>query len=248
MARTALNFSKGEVRRAGELLRRLPTVFDGVSSEQETFEITDRINHAFSVAENWRACHSYALQKGTMGLRSRVETAGAPLRVSQRHKRMATIIDKLTREPGMRLDRMQDIAGCRAVVDTISQVRSVERRYRVRPPPEGVRRITDYIDDPKPSGYRGVHVIIQHDDRLVEVQLRTIVQHHWAVSVERLGGLIGEDLKSGRGPVEVVSFLEIVAEAMTIEEVGGLVDDVLLAEIDRRRVAASPYFRGGERR
>lgn len=53
-----------------------------------------------------------------MGLRSCLTTEGLELDVSQRLKRLPTIEDKLRRLPRMDLSSMQDIGGCRAVLDT----------------------------------------------------------------------------------------------------------------------------------
>ena len=61
-------------------------------------------------------------------------------------------------------------------------------------------RIIDYVECPRVSGYRAVHLRTVYRDRKVEVQLRTPGQHAWAVFVEELGGIFGHDLKSGRGP------------------------------------------------
>jgi putative GTP pyrophosphokinase len=244
LADPRLRYSKGEVRRAGELLRAWALRLDGAEDEVAASAFPG-LPHALGVTENWRGVHGRALQKAASGLRSRVTTVGAPLRVTQRLKRTVTIIDKLGREPGMRLDRMHDIAGCRAVVDSIEQLRQVQDRYDLRPPSGGVRRTYDYVERPKDSGYRGVHLVVVYDDRLVEVQLRTQVQHEWAHAVERIGSNLRVDVKSGQGPEPLLRFLRAVAEAMATEDNGGIVDDVLWLQIARLRDAASPYLQGG---
>jgi putative GTP pyrophosphokinase len=43
----------------------------------------------------------------------RGRTSGASITVARRHKRRITIIDKLYREPGIQLSRMDDVAGMR---------------------------------------------------------------------------------------------------------------------------------------
>ena len=82
----------------------------------------------------------------------------------------------------MQLANMQDIGGCRAVLDGIGQVPRVQDRLCNNRPPW---RLADYIDKPRSSGYRGVHVIVgysagsseQDVERPIEVQLRTRVMH-----------------------------------------------------------------------
>jgi ppGpp synthetase/RelA/SpoT-type nucleotidyltranferase len=177
-----------------------------------------------------------------MGLRSMIRTEGYTVEVSQRLKRVPTIVYKLLREPTMQLANMQDIAGCRAVLRSVPQVRDVQRRLQKNRPPV---RVNDYIETPRPSGYRGVHMIVIYDTRQIEVQLRTDVMHQWAIAVERFGGRIGEDLKSGEGPAEVLQWLAVVSEAMALEEAGQTVSDRLLSRINNLRTEAVPYLTTG---
>lgn len=201
----------------------------------------EKADEAMAVLLAYRAVHQVPLTKATMGLRSMVKTAGCRVDVSQRLKRASTILDKLQREPTMQLGNMQDIAGCRAVLADVDEVRRVERRLRKTRPPLDV---TDYITAPRESGYRGVHVIVAYDERAIEVQLRTRVMHEWAIAVERLGGRLDEDLKSGRGPKPVLALLSVISEAMALEEEGRPVEDDLLSEMDRLRAAARPWIGG----
>lgn len=133
-----------------------------------------------------------------MGLRSVVKTERCSrVDVSQRLKRAPTILDKLEREPTLSLARMQDIGGCRAVLASLDELRRVESRLKKNRPPVGY---ADYIIKPRSSGYRGVHLIVRYDDyngsqRSIEVQLRTRVMHGWAITVERLSGRIGQNLR-----------------------------------------------------
>lgn len=191
-----------------------------------------------------RAAHRLPLTKATMGLRSAVKTEQCEIEVSQRLKRVPTIIDKLVREPTMQLANMQDIGGCRAVLGSIDEVRRVQRRLSRNRPPV---RVSDYIAEPRPSGYRGVHVIVRYDGRPVEVQLRTQVMHEWAITVERAGGRLGEDLKSGYGPAPLLALLEAVSEVMAVEEEGGVVDRGALDRLTALRRDAAPFLEGGHR-
>jgi ppGpp synthetase/RelA/SpoT-type nucleotidyltranferase len=139
---------------------------------------------------------------------------------------------------------MHDIGGCRSVLATVDEVRRVERRLKRNRPPI---RYRDYITEPRSSGYRGVHVVVGYPDlhgieRAIEVQLRTRVMHEWAIAVERLSGRLSEDLKSGRGPREVLVLLQVISEAMAIEESGGIVPDDQADAIRRLRLAAVPYL------
>lgn len=164
---------------------------------------------ALEILLTFRVAHRLPLVSATMGLRSCLNSEGLPARdrVSQRLKRVPTIIDKLTqRETTLQLANMQDIGGCRAIVDTIPSIRRIQRRIeRNHLKRTATRaRVSDYIEQPRDTGYRGVHVIVVYRGRRLEVQLRTRVMHEWAIAVERLGGNIDEDLKGGKGPPELL--------------------------------------------
>jgi putative GTP pyrophosphokinase len=227
-----------QVNKAGRSLRRW---LRGVLNND-----SPTIDEALQVVERYRAAHAYALTKATMGLRSVVRTEQCELQVSQRLKRMTTILDKLVREPTMQLASMQDIGGCRAVLASIPDLRRVEHRLRKNRPP---LRYSDYVKGPRASGYRAVHVVVGYHDefsnlRAVEVQLRTKVMHEWAITVERLSGRLRDDLKSGRGPESVLTLMAAISEAMALEERNETVPDSLIVDIGRLRSAAMPYLRG----
>lgn len=226
------------MNRAGDVLRASVL---GKPVEKDAHDAARRTLLAF------RAAHQYPLLKATMGLRSTVETERCEVEVSQRLKRVPTILDKLAREPRMELARMQDIGGCRAVLNDIAEVRRVERRiHRNNMNRTGKSpRSADYISCPRASGYRGIHVIVEYDGRAIEVQLRTQVMHQWAIAVEQLSGRVQADLKSGTGPPEVLVWLEAVSEAMAIEEEGGVVDQERLTRLDELRTRAVRCLGGG---
>jgi putative GTP pyrophosphokinase len=162
------------------------------------------------------------LNRVTMGVRSFVKSESAPIVVAQRLKRLPTIMQKLARFPNMDLTRMQDIAGCRAIVPTQRHALGVVRRARRQG--WDIVRFDDYNAVPKVTGYRAVHLAVRRRGRLVEVQLRTPLQQRWAAEVDRAAGQVGTRLKDGLGPADVV------------EAFGGLADriaDLGDARLDR---------------
>ncbi len=228
--------TNSQVSRAGQAIRRFIVEAEPWSD--------DRLRSDYEGLVLFRAAHQYPLIKANMGLRSVLRTEHCQVEVTQRLKRIPTIVDKLRREPTMQLPKMQDIGGCRAILRSVAEIRSVERRLcRNRPP----LRVSDYIAVPRASGYRAVHVVVSYPDqhgvsRAIEVQLRTRVMHEWAVTVERLGGRIEADLKSGLGPRPVLDFLRTASVAMAIEEAGGTVARELEAAVVALRAAAMPYL------
>jgi hypothetical protein len=90
--------TKGNLNRIGDKLRANP---ESITSEEAA---------ALGI---WRASHYHVLNAFNVNLRDRAR--GLPITVARRHKRRVTIIDKLTREPGMLLSRMDDVAGIRLI-------------------------------------------------------------------------------------------------------------------------------------
>jgi ppGpp synthetase/RelA/SpoT-type nucleotidyltranferase len=203
----------------------------------------DEFVEAINTIQLFRAAHQTPLVKANMGLRSIVSSLKIDAVISQRLKRMATIVDKLHRHPTMDLSRMQDIGGCRAVVGSIGDLRRMERKLKHNRPPVVY---DDYIVNPRASGYRAVHVVVCYEDqeridRRIEVQLRTPHMHAWAIAVERLSGRLDVDVKSGFGPREVQVWMALISEAMALEERGAPVPDGLRIKIGEARQAATPF-------
>ncbi|WP_111718746.1 RelA/SpoT domain-containing protein [Homoserinimonas sp. OAct 916] len=202
----------------------------------------DQLEHALHVIDAFRAAHQYPLAKANSGLRSMLQTEGCPVEVSQRLKRFMTIVDKIVnREPTLALSKMQDIGGCRAILGTVEQIRRVESRLRKRRPVAGY---SDYIASPRVSGYRGVHVVVQYDDRCIEIQLRTALMHLWAITVERQSANVGQNLKQD-GSHAVQKFMAVMSEAMALDEAGAPIHRALREKIQISRLAAEPYLMKG---
>lgn len=72
----------------------------------------------------------------------------------------------------------------------------------------------------KPShGYRAVHVIVTIDNRAVEVQVRTALQHAWAETCEKASDITGAGIKYGMGtPVHRLIFDTLSTLIASFEE------------------------------
>jgi ppGpp synthetase/RelA/SpoT-type nucleotidyltranferase len=167
------------------------------------------------------------LTKAAMGLRSMVATLGMHAQVSQRLKRRDRIIDKLVRFPSMRLPQMEDIGGCRIVLGGLPEQREFLAHLRSAWASHDPREY-DYVSNPKHTGYRAVHVIALWDGRLIETQVRTVLQHRWATTVERLDAVTGHRLKDGKGPEMILDGIRAAADAFARgDAIGKSPDDVL---------------------
>lgn len=201
--------SKGEVNRAGNLLRGWHQSADLGGKDLADLDI------AYEVLAEFRAGFGYPLTKVAMGLRSMVSCEADTVRVGQRLKREPQIINKLVRQPGMLLARIEDIGGCRAVLPSPAAVAGVENRIRKR---WDVQRYRDYVESPKESGYRAVHLVTERDGKRIEVQLRTEGQQDWADAVEGFANRYELPLKDETGPQPVLEFFRIAGEGIYCDE------------------------------
>lgn len=84
-------------------------------------------------------------------------------------------------------ENLQDIAGVRVICPYISDIYNVKDILLKQPDIKLVEQ-KDYIENPKPSGYRSLHLVVeipvylsQTEHRVkVEIQLRTIAMDFWA--------------------------------------------------------------------
>lgn len=114
-------------------------------------------------------------------IKNRVDRQGI---IAFRLKRIKTIINKVLRKPDMNLNRMGDIAGIRIILRTETQLEKILTAISSNFEISG--KIRDYNKEPKPIGYKGVHVYLKDpkNGKRIEVQLRTIESHNWATLVE----------------------------------------------------------------
>lgn len=196
-------YSKSEINRAGSIM----------ANSSSSIE-----NHkqALIILNNWRASHAYPLQVICNNLRLRNPNAI----VVQRLKRLDSITRKLERFPDMSLYRMQDLGGCRVIVDTVDQVYDAIRKYKNSHIRHILKREYDYIQNPKLSGYRSYHMVYQfqsdkketyNKNMLIEIQFRTKLQHIWATAVEMMGIYTKSQLKASIGDKDILRFFVLVS-------------------------------------
>lgn len=203
------NISKKKVNKAGEILvKTIP------GHAMRTW--------ARQVLSSWRAKHVNPIFTFKMTLRNRARKINKRSFFGQRLKREPSIINKLISEPTMKLTTMQDIAGIRAVLPTLKNVKKLHSLYvagkRLR---HEFKDQKNYIERPKPDGYRSIHLVYkyrndkfaQFNDSLIEIQIRTKIQHIWATAVETVGFIINKPLKSRIGPKNWKDFFAVVSSA-----------------------------------
>ena len=129
----------------------------------------------------------------------------------RKRKTQQSIVDKLRRQPKLRLPQMQDIAGCRIVIEGGSQVADTLGSLLTgafEPPQWEIERKERHA-----HGYRATHIIAKKGQKFYEIQLRTYAQDVWANLVESLSDE-NNTLKYGGNDQEqaLMSQLQILAE------------------------------------
>ena len=141
----------------------------------------------------------------------------------------------------MDLSTMQDIGGCRAVLNTQEQVQRVVERFCANSLKRNQRpdKIRDYVAGPHASGYRAIHIYTRYHGRRIEVQLRTREQDRWAKIVEDLTSKTGIDVKNGDGPDEVHELLRKLSELLSQREPGQPYTEALMDILTRLSMTAA---------
>jgi len=229
-------YSRRQVDKAGEVIVKTLPVFDAEDPYDYIYAIDDR-DSAIEVVNNWRAIHSYPLQTIKMTLKRRAKRIDRNAVIAQRLKRLVSIQLKLRvslasgEHPN--LSQMQDIGGCRAVMENVNQVRRLQRAFEEaseKNPHRGPQysKVDDYIAAPKTSGYRSVHLVYRfrstssqhscYNGQRIEIQLRSRRQHYWATAVETYSTFSGDALKSNIGSDEWKRFFALVSSVIAIGE------------------------------
>ena len=226
-------YGKGKIDWAGAIITDDSRLSGNPVSREavvEYFEAMDVVNH-------WRAVHSYPLHAIKMTLKRRAQAIDANAIIAQRLKRSASIRLKLKLSTAggnhPNLSQMQDIGGCRAVMGSVAQVRRLEKVFAEaarKSPHRGPQfhKATDYISQPKSSGYRGIHLIYKfrtdspkhscYNGQRIEIQIRSRLQHYWATAVETYSTFTGEALKSNLGSDLWKRFFALVSTCIALQE------------------------------
>jgi putative GTP pyrophosphokinase len=222
-------YSKSRVNRAGELWsQQLRAVAVG---ERHVGDHRAELEEAVAIIDWWRGEHAKPLSRVAANLSYYAAAEGKPF-VTQRLKKLQTMIGKLFREPGMKLGRMEDIGGVRAVLPSQDACYRVAKQIRRN---WTITRFRDYVAEPKPDGYRALHLINRNRGRLVEVQLRTPFQDSWANLVEEFSRVAAPGLKFGGGPEELREYLVLLSDLAARKDRGLAIDHEALNRLQGLR-------------
>ena len=178
-------YSGNQVKRAGKKL---------IEDEHD--------NDAMKILSYWRATHEMPLRKAFNIVEKYAKKLDKDVIMGKRLKRTPSIIRKLVRfkDKGSKLNTIQDIGGCRAIVYTMEQLRKLKQQLTEK---EKFVVRNNYIESPKDDGYRSIHLkgkfLSGGFERTIELQLRTRIQHSWATAIEIVDLYTSQNIKLSDG-------------------------------------------------
>ncbi len=221
MAWAKPRYSKSQINRAGGILARAE------HTEQQVAE-------AMEILNNWRAAHGYPMHVFKIRLKEKALEVDPHALTVQRLKRVPAIIKKIQRQydgrpATMNLSQMQDIGGCRAVLANVGLARQLCEQHYLKGDLKHKRTgMKDYIANPKNDGYRSIHLIYryasdkkgksEYNGLLVEIQIRSKLQHLWATAIETVDFFTRQAIKSNEGQKEWMEFFRLASSAFAMME------------------------------
>ena len=210
-----MKYSRNKINQSGKVL---------LAGPEMGFPYTD----ANLVVEDWRKLHMIPLQELVEEVtRVLVDSGVQAAFSSHRLKRMTSIIAKLRHNPGMGLGGLQDIGGARFVFEDIDSLLKAQKIISQASFEHFVtdREPYDYVAKPKASGYRSIHFTYKYvsdnddyDGLRVELQIRTRLQHDWAMAVETAELISKSSLKASLGDQNWLSFFKLSSTVFAQKE------------------------------
>ena len=210
-----MKYSRNKINQSGKVL---------LAGPEMGFPYTD----ANLVVEDWRKLHMIPLQELVEEVTRVLADGGVQAAFSShRLKRMISIMAKLRHNPGMGLGGLQDIGGARFVFEDIDSLLKAQKIISQASFEHFVtdREPYDYVAKPKASGYRSIHFTYKYvsdnddyDGLRVELQIRTRLQHDWAMAVETAELISKSSLKASLGDENWLSFFKLSSAVFAQKE------------------------------
>jgi putative GTP pyrophosphokinase len=211
-----MSISRNQIKKAGKILKN-----------KDKFNL-EEIKNAENNLTYWRTLHGSVLEEFNEIVSNSVQKINPDSYVASRVKRSPTIIGKLKREPNTntQLTTMYDIAGIRAIMKNLAEVEKLSEVLKKVAQKHEFKDYNNYITNPKKSGYRSVHLIYKYKNTenfetnglLIEVQIRTELQHSWGTAVETMSTFLGTNLKFGEGQPKWLKYFALTSSAFSFIE------------------------------
>ncbi len=178
-------------------------VTEGISKKQvEKLGRALRAGTLTPHSENWFRFQQYLADQDQVleSIEKRLRgVLGFEVEITGRTKSTDTLREKLIRTPSIQLPYIRDVVGLRVVGDFDLSTQDKIVAALVSHFGNSVKGVIDRRVDPS-FGYRAVHVIVDIEGSLAEIQVRTSVQSHWAEVFEALADKWGRQIRYGSAP------------------------------------------------
>lgn len=232
-----MKLSKSKIDKSGQALAK-----DNCSSIDELIELE-------AIFDEYRKAHLQPLTECTLELQRWLTDYGTKYYIAQRLKRKPQIVRKLNRL-SVRLTQLQDIGGCRIIVNDNRDVDRLCKFLEERVSAGGaftITRLTDYRQKGRDdTGYRALHLLLSHSGYTLELQIRSQVQHYWAESIERTSVIYGYHLKEKEGDSQVITYFKCLSDVFCEIESGRNPTSRQKIEIDRLRQATEQIIKSSD--
>jgi ppGpp synthetase/RelA/SpoT-type nucleotidyltranferase len=233
-----MKLSNTKVDKAGITLAK-----DSYTSEEEMFD-------AESIFDLYRGNHLQPLTEITLELQDWLSKFGENYYIAQGLKRKPQIIRKLNRF-SVRLTQLQDIGGCRIIVQGNNTIDSLweylQDKVAHQKDLKLIRKI-DYREKGRDdSGYRSLHLILERHGHKIELQIRSRIQHYWAESIERTSVIYGYHLKECEGHSDVLAYFKKLSDIFYEIECYREPSPIQKLDIDQYRRSAEEIIKSSDR-
>lgn len=195
----------------------------GLALAKNIFRDDDEYFELEEVFDEYRKAHLQPLSETTLELQHLLTNYGVQYYIAQRLKRKPQIVRKLNRL-SVRLTQLQDIGGCRIIVQKNSDVDRLHKYIAEKVKTQNIftiDRTTDYRDLGRDNtGYRSLHVILKRSGVHLELQIRSRIQHYWSESIERTSVIYGYHLKESEGDSRVIGYFKNLSDVFYEIEAG----------------------------
>lgn len=203
------------------------------------------------IFDSYRTAHLEPITRLTLMLQQWLTAYKGKYYIAQRLKRKPQIIRKLKRFKS-RLTQLQDIGGCRIIVEDNAAVDELHSYLLVLINNEksliSLSGEKDYREEGREeSGYRALHLIFKSDQVKLELQIRSEIQHYWAESIERTSVIYGHHLKEQEGDLRVINYFKELSDLLHEIELGRQISPQQKIDIDRHREAAEDIIKASDK-
>lgn len=222
----------------------------GVGLAKENYRDADEWIEYEDVLDEFRKAHLQPLTETTVELQNWLTGYESDYYIAQRLKRKPQIIRKLGRL-SVRLTQLQDIGGCRIIVEKNADVDRLLSFIEGRVATQkslSIEKITDYRDRGRDiTGYRALHVLLSRGGYKLELQVRSRIQHYWSESIERTSVVYGYYLKENQGDPAVIGYFQKLSDVFFELESGREPSARAKLEIDQLKLQSEAIIAASEK-